>query len=656
MKTPCVKTLKFPYCGAVLHLPSALAIILSCTTGCLFAVDAPATEANPELSPAQIKAAPLDAPDVQTDTPQKNDATPNPVVELPRYAQVPLEWNAVDNSGLRPGITCTYDRDTHSFRFEHVSLQGGGRLDSAATFIGQAALAATETKSVATEPATPTTWHFCIDVSDSSRNAAVKEQISASCELIRQLPPNDRVLVYALGQSLQPWGIADNISSRGYLIETLTGYAKTKNFGLDAAIRGESLIFFRLRDIVNSSASNAHILLFSDGCDESLDSENMKRELIKAAHNKGIGISGIAYAGGKGTGSKGFNNVQDLASATRGAYTEASPDKFIVSDLSSFASRMAEAGHPACYSFSVQSHDIPHESIKVILQRDGAPAGCVYLPKAAVDEAVRQTTIIEPEAPEEPEADSDGAIEVDAAENGEKEKAGEKEEKAEPAVPAAKPEETVTIASWTISRNKFNTVLYIAGGLLLSLILLLVLLLLIRRRRARRAAVPKAGGSAEAYGTQESVTDGEVAPLDRYAGVYSNEALDGSGLTVPIALGGGTRPLFDITPTPQVSLDVSVSSDGSSITAKIGKESRTFLITKDTVLIGSDFSCDLVLQDQTVSKSHCVLKKDSNGKWRLTDLGSTNKIYYAGRLHDALIVNDGDTVELGNVFLQFNLK
>ncbi|MEM6471173.1 MAG: FHA domain-containing protein, partial [Planctomycetota bacterium] len=63
--------------------------------------------------------------------------------------------------------------------------------------------------------------------------------------------------------------------------------------------------------------------------------------------------------------------------------------------------------------------------------------------------------------------------------------------------------------------------------------------------------------------------------------------------------------------------------------------------------IGSDPSCDLVVQSNTVSARHCRLTVDGR-EWKLTDLGSTNGTYVNGeRLFGDRAVELTDSITLG---------
>ena len=69
-------------------------------------------------------------------------------------------------------------------------------------------------------------------------------------------------------------------------------------------------------------------------------------------------------------------------------------------------------------------------------------------------------------------------------------------------------------------------------------------------------------------------------------------------------------------------------------------------------VIGREATCDLWLDDPTVSKHHADLRRTDEG-WLLTDVGSRNGTRVNGwRIEDA-VLRDGDVVRMGNVSVLF---
>ena len=83
---------------------------------------------------------------------------------------------------------------------------------------------------------------------------------------------------------------------------------------------------------------------------------------------------------------------------------------------------------------------------------------------------------------------------------------------------------------------------------------------------------------------------------------------------------------------------------------KEGKNAGRAVTLEGTVLVGSDPSCHLVLDDDRVSGKHLELRPDG-GHFLLRDLGSTNGTLYQGSLVTEARVPVGATLKLGHSFL-----
>lgn len=58
---------------------------------------------------------------------------------------------------------------------------------------------------------------------------------------------------------------------------------------------------------------------------------------------------------------------------------------------------------------------------------------------------------------------------------------------------------------------------------------------------------------------------------------------------------------------------------------------RTIIeLEKDTILVGRNRDCDVVLGEPTVSAHHCQLHRAPDGTWSVTDLGSKNGTWVNG--------------------------
>jgi hypothetical protein len=69
-------------------------------------------------------------------------------------------------------------------------------------------------------------------------------------------------------------------------------------------------------------------------------------------------------------------------------------------------------------------------------------------------------------------------------------------------------------------------------------------------------------------------------------------------------------------------------------------------------VIGREATCDLFLDDPTVSKHHADLRRTDEG-WLLTDVGSRNGTRVNGWRIEDVVLRDGDVVRMGNVSVLF---
>lgn len=77
-----------------------------------------------------------------------------------------------------------------------------------------------------------------------------------------------------------------------------------------------------------------------------------------------------------------------------------------------------------------------------------------------------------------------------------------------------------------------------------------------------------------------------------------------------------------------------------------------FPILKDEISIGRSDDNDLVVRDKTVSRYHARITREG-GEYRVTDLGSSNKIRYNGNATESALLKAGDKIQLGLTTLAF---
>jgi hypothetical protein len=79
----------------------------------------------------------------------------------------------------------------------------------------------------------------------------------------------------------------------------------------------------------------------------------------------------------------------------------------------------------------------------------------------------------------------------------------------------------------------------------------------------------------------------------------------------------------------------------------------TFSLTDGDVTVGRDGDNEIVLAENTVSRRHAQLVRDSHGQFTLTDLGSANGVYINGVRIQRAILNTGDEIKIGDNYFRF---
>src|SRR5689334_10790372 len=83
-----------------------------------------------------------------------------------------------------------------------------------------------------------------------------------------------------------------------------------------------------------------------------------------------------------------------------------------------------------------------------------------------------------------------------------------------------------------------------------------------------------------------------------------------------------------------------------------------FPITKDPFTIGRDSDNHLAIPDLTVSRHHCVIRRDqlSNHSFEIVDLDSINGVYVNDRKQERIPLAHGDRLSIGSCTFVFLLE
>ncbi len=81
----------------------------------------------------------------------------------------------------------------------------------------------------------------------------------------------------------------------------------------------------------------------------------------------------------------------------------------------------------------------------------------------------------------------------------------------------------------------------------------------------------------------------------------------------------------------------------------------TFALTTGDVRVGRDGDNDIVLAENMVSRRHARLRRDAQGRFVLTDLGSANGVHVNGMRVARAYLAAGDEIKIGDNFFRFHL-
>lgn len=102
---------------------------------------------------------------------------------------------------------------------------------------------------------------------------------------------------------------------------------------------------------------------------------------------------------------------------------------------------------------------------------------------------------------------------------------------------------------------------------------------------------------------------------------------------------------------PQTKL-IQMSLEADAELVLLGRTSRTWPLSKETIVIGRQPDCDVVLSDAGVSRRHAEIRREGD-EWVVVDLGSTNGTEINGTRLSRHRLAPGDRLRLGETTLEF---
>lgn len=82
---------------------------------------------------------------------------------------------------------------------------------------------------------------------------------------------------------------------------------------------------------------------------------------------------------------------------------------------------------------------------------------------------------------------------------------------------------------------------------------------------------------------------------------------------------------------------------------------RAFPLDGRVMIIGRESRNDIVIPDINVSRQHAEIRREANGAWVISDLGSTNGTFVNGRQVKSAPLQDADRLTLGTTSVEFQL-
>jgi ABC-type multidrug transport system ATPase subunit/pSer/pThr/pTyr-binding forkhead associated (FHA) protein len=179
-----------------------------------------------------------------------------------------------------------------------------------------------------------------------------------------------------------------------------------------------------------------------------------------------------------------------------------------------------------------------------------------------------------------------------------------------------------------------------------------------RRQVALTAASYRLGRHAE----NDVVVDSQIVSrfhlvFERGPGGYEVRDTSANGTWVDgqrvstLLLKGPTELRLGVPGQPQIVLIYQPAVLQSSQPASFG---AIALAGRETIVVGRDAACDLVLEDPVCSRRHALLERSPGGTWSIRDLDTTNGTYLDGSLIHQAELQPNATVVLGNTTLVFD--
>jgi hypothetical protein len=239
-------------------------------------------------------------------------------------------------------------------------------------------------------------------------------------------------------------------------------------------------------------------------------------------------------------------------------------------------------------------------------------------------------------------------------------------------------EETTDTGGTIVDTIKDNPTIVaaVAGGLLLFFVILIIIAVVLGRRKRQPESVwePEPDQYAPSFYQYDTLSEpGHGQMPSTTSPATGPEIAVGTQVAPP---GPAAAPLFpgDFSPPQPMPVQQGyaqgtppATADGTMIIERGPKMTRQALLierqrpenrfdlNKPTVHLGRSADNDIALDNATISRQHAVIKLENND-FRIYDLGSSNGTFVNNqRIVEPAVLQDGDTVRLGDMSLIFKV-
>jgi len=458
-------------------------------------------------------------------------------------------------------------------------------------------------KSYAGTPDSKCEWLLVIDNSNPSRGQSVAACVAEAKRFLSELPSGDSVMISSIARDLVVLAPFD--AKREAKEEALSAI-KAGGEGTQATLIYQNLRLALIQHLAKRPESRKAVVLFTDGKDETSGGPDAIRtqvkELIATSKETGVVIHTLGFAE-RASEANFFADLKEVSFETEGLHVAAEVSSRRLPDQTwQRVIGVMHGGGTAVVDLAKIEEAVP---IEVTFQTASGRKAMVVIDKEPVSVALEPVPQVLPEEPAKPEPEAQPEPESEEPAKAEPEPEQEPQPETEESDPEAEPED-----------EKQNSLLWlIAGGVALFIAILAIV---ISRKKAAAAAR-----------RAQALRDAEQARFAQEK-IEAEDAQDEQ-----------TR----VSPSPALAILEMCDSDQTR-----------FPIEVTNLKIGRGQHNDFVLRNDSVSGNHCVIQRNRQAEWSITDLESGNGIVLNGKSVEKSILVHGDVIELGELKMRFLLS